>query len=89
MPMLWIDYIVLVLSIALIAIVMMQDSKDDINDAFNGSKSELFKNQKTRGLELVLQRTTIVLGALFIASVITSVALHQAWDFERNLFFFP
>ena len=76
--MLWIDYIVLILSIALIAIVMMQDSKDDINDAFNGSKSELFKNQKTRGLELVLQRTTIVLGALFIASVVASVALHQA-----------
>ncbi len=74
--MLWIDYIVLVLSIMLIAIVMMQDSKDDINDAFNGSKSELFKNQKTRGLELVLQRTTIVLAVLFIVSVITSVALH-------------
>lgn len=74
--MLWIDYIVLVLAIALVAIVMMQDSKDDINDAFNGSKSELFKNQKTRGVELVLQRTTIVLGVLFIASVITSVALH-------------
>lgn len=72
----WIDYIVLILSIALIAIVMMQNSKDDINDAFNGSKSELFKNQKTRGVELVLQRTTIVLGILFIAAVITSVALH-------------
>ncbi|MDE7106122.1 MAG: preprotein translocase subunit SecG [Anaeroplasmataceae bacterium] len=76
--MLWIDYIVLILSIALVAIVMMQDSKDDINDAFNGSKSELFKNQKSRGLELVLQRTTLVLGILFIASVVTSVALHQA-----------
>ncbi len=76
MPMMWIDYIVLVLSIALIAIVMMQNSKDDINDAFNGSKSELFKNQKTRGVELLLQRVTIVLGALFVASVITSVALH-------------
>ncbi len=74
--MMWIDYIVLVLSIALIAIVMMQNSKDDINDAFNGSKSELFKNQKTRGVELLLQRVTIVLGALFVASVITSVALH-------------
>lgn len=74
--MMWIDYIVLVLSIALIAIVMMQNSKDDINDAFNGSKSELFKNQKTRGVELLLQRVTIVLGVLFIASVITSVALH-------------
>ncbi|MDE7264413.1 MAG: preprotein translocase subunit SecG [Anaeroplasmataceae bacterium] len=72
----WIDYIVLILSIALIAIVMMQNSKDDINDAFNGSKSELFKNQKTRGVELVLQRATIVLGILFIAAVITSVALH-------------
>ncbi len=76
MPMLWIDYIVLVLSVALIAIVMMQNSKDDINDAFNGSKSELFKNQKTRGVELLLQRLTIALGVLFIASVITSVALH-------------
>jgi|GluameStandDraft_1065615.scaffolds.fasta_scaffold00564_3 preprotein translocase subunit SecG len=76
MPMMWIDYIVLVLSIALIAIVMMQNSKDDINDAFNGSKSELFKNQKTRGVELLLQRVTIVLGVLFVASVITSVALH-------------
>lgn len=74
--MMWIDYIVLVLSIALIAIVMMQNSKDDINDAFNGSKSKLFKNQKTRGVELLLQRVTIVLGVLFVASVITSVALH-------------
>ncbi len=74
--MLWIDYIVLVISLLLIIIVMMQDSKDDINDAFNGSKSELFKNQKTRGVELFLQRTTAVIGVLFIAAVITSVALH-------------
>ncbi len=74
--MIWIDYIVLVLSIFLIVVVMMQNSKDDINDAFNGSKSELFKNQKTRGVELILQRTTLVLAVLFIASVITSVALH-------------
>ena len=50
--------------------------RHDINDAFNGSKSELFKNQKTRGVELLLQRVTIVLGVLFVASVITSVALH-------------
>ncbi len=74
--MLWIDYIVLVLSIFMIIIVLLQSSKDDINDAFNGSKSELFKNQKTRGVELLLQRTTAVLAVLFIAAVITSVALH-------------
>lgn len=74
--MLWIDYIVLGISLLLIAIVIMQNSKDDINDAFNGSKSELFKNQKTRGLELFLQRATAVVGVLFIVAVITSVALH-------------
>ena len=59
--MLLIDYIVLVISILLVIIVMMQNSKDDINDAFNGSKSELFKTQKTRGLELYLQRATAVI----------------------------
>ena len=75
--MIWVDYILLILAIALIVVVMMQNSKDDINDAFNGSKSELFKNQKTRGIELVLQRATIVIAVLFVASVITSVALHM------------
>ena len=75
--MIWVDYILLVLAIALIVVVMMQNSKDDINDAFNGSKSELFKNQKTRGLELVLQRATIVIAVLFVVSVVTSVALHM------------
>ena len=74
--MLWIDYIILLISVLLIIIVMMQNSKDDINDAFNGSKSELFKNQKTRGLELLLERSTAVLAVLFVVSVIVSVALH-------------
>lgn len=74
--MMWIDWIILVISVFLIAIVMMQNSKDDINDAFNGSKSELFKNQKTRGLELLLQRSTAVLAVLFVVAVIVSVALH-------------
>ena len=64
------------ISFLLIVIVMMQNSKDDINDAFNGSKSELFKNEKTRGFELLLQRSTVVLAILFIASVVLSVALH-------------
>lgn len=75
--MILVDYILLILAIALIVVVMMQNSKDDINDAFNGSKSELFKNQKTRGIELVLQRATIVIAVLFVVSVVTSVALHM------------
>ncbi len=68
----WIDYIILVVAIALIAVVLMQQSKDDINDAFSGSKTELFKNQKSRGFELVLERTTAVLAILFIILVLAA-----------------
>ncbi len=68
--MLVLNIFTLIVSILLIAIVMMQNSKDDINDAFNGSKSELFKNQKTRGIELFLQRGTAVLGIIFIILVV-------------------
>lgn len=71
-----IDIFVAIVAVLLIIIVMMQGSKDDINDAFNGSKSELFKNQKTRGIELFLQRATAVLAVLFIVLVVVSVAIH-------------
>lgn len=71
-----IDIFVAIFAVLLIAIVMMQSSKDDINDAFNGSKTELFKNQKTRGLELIIQRLTAVFAIVFIVLVVTSVVLH-------------
>lgn len=64
------DVLLLIVSILLIVVVLMQSSKDDINDAFSGSKSELFKNQKSRGLEAVLQKATWVLGIVFIVLAI-------------------
>ena len=64
------DVLLLIVSVFLIVVVLMQSSKDDINDAFSGSKSELFKNQKSRGLEAVLQKATWVLGIIFIALAI-------------------
>ena len=70
------DYFVLVFSILMIIVVMLQTSKDDINDAFNGSKTDLFKDQKVRGAELVLQCATIVIAIFFVALVIVSVFLH-------------
>ena len=70
------DYFVLVFSILMIIVVMLQTSKDDINDAFNGSKTDLFKDQKVRGAELVLQRATIVIAIFLVALVIVSVFLH-------------
>lgn len=71
-----VDIFVFIVAVLLIIIVMLQSSKDDINDAFNGSKSDLFKNQKTRGVELFMQRATAIIAIVFIALVITSVALH-------------
>lgn len=71
------DIFIFIVAILLIIIVMLQSSKDDINDAFNGSKSELFKNQKTRGIELFMQRTTAILAVLFIVLVVVSVVLHN------------
>ena len=71
-----VDICLAIVSILLIIFVMLQGSKDDINDAFNGSKSELFKNQKTRGIELFMVRATALLAVLFIALVITSLAVH-------------
>ncbi|RIA77747.1 preprotein translocase subunit SecG [Anaeroplasma bactoclasticum] len=71
-----IDIFVAIVAILLIIIVMLQGSKDDINDAFNGSKSDLFKNQKTRGVELFMQRTTAGLAVVYIALVLVSVFLH-------------
>ncbi len=74
----WIDVIILIISIALIVIVMLQNSKDDINDAFSGTKTELFKNQKTRGIELFLSRGTMVLALLFILFVLIAAVLQNS-----------
>ena len=64
------DVLLLIVSVLLIVVVLMQSSKDDISDAFSGNKSELFKNQKSRGLEAVLQKATWVIGILFFVLAI-------------------
>lgn len=67
-----VDVFVFIISILMIVVVMLQSSKDDINDAFSGNKSELFKNQKSRGFEAVLQKATWVIAILFIGLAIVS-----------------
>ncbi len=71
------DIFIIVVAILLIIIVMLQESKDNINDAFSGAKTELFKNQKTRGIELVLQRGTAVLAILFFVLVFISAIINN------------
>ena len=72
-----IDWFILVISLFLIVIVMMQNSKDDINDAFSGSKTDLFKNQKTRGIDLVLERATLVLAVAFFVLIIVAACIYM------------
>lgn len=72
-----IDLFILVISLFLIVIVMMQNSKDDINDAFSGSKTDLFKNQKTRGIDLVLERATLVLAVAFFVLIIIAACIYM------------
>ena len=55
----------------------MQNSKDDINDAFSGSKTDLFKNQKTRGIDLVLERATLVLAVAFFVLIIIAACIYM------------
>ena len=54
----------------MILLVVVQPSKEDGARAFSGEKSELFANQKQRGLEKVINTTTAVLSGLFICLAI-------------------
>lgn len=59
--------IVIVLSVILIITIMMQPSKQNsAASAFTGGADQLFGKQKARGFEAVMQRTTAILGFLWI-----------------------
>ena len=70
--MIWADYLVLLCAVVIIASVLMQNSSDDIKDAFSGEKSELFKNQKQRGAERILFWVTLFASIFFIVFVFVS-----------------
>ncbi len=69
----WLHWLLFGLSILLIALVMIQESKDDVNNTLTGEKSDLFKNQKQRGAELVISRITM--GVALVYVVIAILAL--------------
>ena len=62
--------LLLVVSILMILIVVLQSSKEDASSAFSGEKSDLFANQKQRGLEKVINNATTVLSIVFIVLAI-------------------
>ena len=70
--MIWVDYIAIIAAILLATVVLLMSSQDNISDAFSGEKSELFKNRKTRGLELVLMRSAGFFAFVLFVSVVLS-----------------
>ena len=70
----WYDWILLVISIALILIIVLQNSKYDASNAFSWEKSDLFANQKARGPEKVVNTLTAILSiAFFVLAFVVSV----------------
>ncbi len=62
----FVDVLLIIVSILLITLVVVQNSKDDAANAFSGEKSDLFANKKERGFELLLSRVTLSVSVLFI-----------------------
>ena len=59
--------VLLVICGVLIVLVLMQSSKStDVNNIMSGGTSDLFKNRKERGSELVISRLTLILGLVFV-----------------------
>ena len=65
--------LLLIVSILLIIIVLLQSGKaESAAQIFSGNSSDLFKNRKERGSELIITRITMVLGALFFGICLLS-----------------
>lgn len=57
----------MIVCVLLIIIVLLQSSKaEGGSQIFTGGNTDLFKNRKERGSELVISRITLGLGIVFI-----------------------
>lgn len=63
--------LLVIVSVALIAIVVLQSGKSaGLSGAISGGAEQLFGKQKARGMDAVLEKTTIVLSVLFFVLTI-------------------
>jgi preprotein translocase subunit SecG len=64
--------LLVIVSIALIAVVLLQSGKSaGLSGAISGGAEQLFGKQKARGIDLVLHRMTVVFSFLFFVLTIT------------------
>ena len=64
-----------VIAIVLVILCLLQSGKsDDIVNALTGQSSNLFAEQKERGIDLVMSRMTMILGvAFFVIAILLRV----------------
>ena len=63
--------LLMIVSVALIIVCLLQSGKsDDIVNALTGQSSNLFAEQKERGIDLVMSRMTMILGVAFFVIAI-------------------
>ncbi|MDP4099463.1 preprotein translocase subunit SecG [Paenibacillus sp. P96] len=72
---LFLKIVLVVLSIAVVAVVLLQKGKSaGLSGAISGGAEHLFGKTKARGMDLILQRITVGLGAAFmIVSILVAV----------------
>lgn len=59
--------ILLVIAAILIVLVLLQSGKaTESSNILSGGTSDLFKNRKERGSELIISRATLILGLVFV-----------------------
>ena len=70
------EVLLIIVSIALIIVCLLQTGKTDgIVNALSGQSSNLFAQQKERGVDLVLTRITVGLGiAFFVIAILIKMA---------------
>lgn len=70
------EELLIIVSIALIIVCLLQTGKTDgIVNALTGQSSNLFAQQKERGVDLVLTRITVGLGiAFFVIAILIKMA---------------
>lgn len=70
------EVLLIIVSIALIIVCLLQTGKTEgIVNALTGQSSNLFAQQKERGIDLVLTRITVGLGiAFFVIAILIKMA---------------
>ncbi|CAM4091809.1 preprotein translocase subunit SecG [Saccharibacillus endophyticus] len=68
--------LLLIFSVGVITVVLLQKGKSaGLAGAISGGAEHLFGKTKARGMDLVLERITIVLGAGFVVMALLTTAL--------------